>query len=957
MVDTTLVFDLLARDQASRTVLGFGKNVDSTRAKLVSFGVHGGVAFATLAAAAAVFTVKVGVGYVKSLNQVQALTYSNNKQMQVAATQLESNSAKYAQMGQTTGDAASGLVELTKAGLTLHQALNAILPTMTLAKSGALSVGEASSITANAMSTFHLKAKDTASVVNDLANAADISTADVSDLADSFKYVAPVAANSGVSIKQLSAILAELANSGIKASQAGTTTRTALLNLYAPGGAAATVLQELGVQTTTASGALKPFPAVIDLLSQKMKGLSAATREQDLKALFGKTGIAGGTVLLKEGAKGFAQYAKGVVRTGGAMRLATANSKGLAGSFDIIKSSAISGAQSLYRQFSPIADKVIRPLAAKFAGFAQNLGPNMAAGLQKIHGVLDKLDISGLGNNLAKQAQAWAAPVIAGFNVGLNTGDWSGLGKALGNGLVKAAGALGDLSSKLGTVLSKIDWVGIGIDMGKQAPSLFIGLAAGILTFDPMSLLKGMAKHWQDVVLAVLMVAFTPAKIIDGVGEILLRIPLAGRLLEWGLLAFKRFSDGAVGAAFDAIKFIGREMLVGFRRVFPEVGKVFTEELRILPTRIGVIAIDVAERGLKMVRGLGSAIVRGTGFVAGKIGELIGNLLRPWADSGSWLVKRGVELLSGLVRGIASKVGDVLAPLRALGGRALSAVGGLGNTLWNAGVDLIKGFIGGIGSMFGAVKDKLGSLTSKFTSWKGPPEKDRTILTPAGVMLMEGLVAGITKGEPLVKTALARVTSYISAQRDKLNSLLSAKADFAAGFQSFTTSVFSTDLTHSTTDADGNTTTTPATVQDMIAYQRQERAKARQLKADVARLHRMGLSNSLIKQLQASGPEGEAEIHTLAGGTESQIHQLNALNKQTDSALAGAGQIGGSQLYNDQIAQTRNNEDLAERIAKKLHAAMQHAGKDEYAVVTLDGKALITAIRRVQRKKGQKPTV
>jgi hypothetical protein len=53
------------------------------------------------------------------------------------------------------------------------------------------------------------------------------------------------------------------------------------------------------------------------------------------------------------------------------------------------------------------------------------------------------------------------------------------------------------------------------------------------------------------------------------------------------------------------------------------------------------------------------------------------------------------------------------------------------------------------------------------------------------------------------------------------------------------------------------------------------------------------------------------QIHTLAGGSRAQIRQLNSLNAQTAGALAGAGNIAGSQLYNSAIARTRNNEDLA----------------------------------------------
>lgn len=958
MVNTSLVFDLIARDRASRTVLGVGRSFDSTGSKIARMASRSAVGIGLVTAAAGVFTFKVGASYVATLNQIQAVTGANTEQMNRAAGALESNSGQYAKLGQTTGDAAAGVVELAKSGLSLRQSLHAVYGTMVLAKAGALEVGDASAITANALNTFHLKAKAAGDVANYLANAANISSADVADIAESFKYVAPVAASAGVTIQQTNAILAELANSGIKASQAGTSLRTFLLNLQAPTAAASAALQDLGVNIYDSSGKMKPLADVIGLLKGKLDGLTQAQRNANLKAIFGKTGISGATTILNEGAKGLARYTKGVEKAGSAQKLAESKSKGLAGSLNTIKSSAISAAQELYRKLSPIADKVIRPLAQKFATFAQNLGPNIDKGLAKIKSIFGKFNIAGLGKKLADQAKAWAGPVISGFNAGLNTGDWSGLGKALGNGLVKAAGALGDLSGKFGEILGKIDWVGIGIDIGKQAPSLFVGLAAGLLNFDLLGLLKGVAKHWQDVLLAVIALAFTPGRIVGKVGELLAKIPFVGKLLEWGLLAMKRFSDRMVGAVGKALGFLGRAFLSGFRKVFPEVGSRFAKELALFPTRVGVVAINVAEKGLKMVRGLGNAIAKGAGWVASKIGELIGRILKPWVNANTWLIRKGVEILGGLLKGIGSMIGKVLAPFRQMSGRILSAVGDLSHTLWNAGVNLIKGLIGGIGSMFGSVKNKLGELTGKLTSWKGPPDKDRSLLTPAGVMLMEGLVKGIEKGTTSVKRALEKVTGYISSQRDKLNNLLSAKADFAQGFQSFTTSVFSADLSHTTTDAAGNDVTTPGTVQDILAYQAQERAKARSLKRDVKRLHKMGLSDALIRQLQASGESGVAQIHTLAGGTRADVQKLNRLDKQTRQALRSAGNTAADQLYNRSIADTRNNEDLAERIARKLKAALHDAKKGEELVIKdVNGQWIIKAIRKEKRTTGQASAV
>ena len=180
--------------RARRELSKFNKSTSGLGSTLGRTAKTGALAFGALTAAAGIFTVKVGASYVSSLNKIQALTGANDATMKRAAQTLESNAGLYAKMGQSTGDAAGGVVELTKAGLSLKDSLKAVNGTMVLAKAGELSVADASTLVANTLNTFGLKAKDAGRIANQLANAANISSADVSDLAESLKFVAPVAA-------------------------------------------------------------------------------------------------------------------------------------------------------------------------------------------------------------------------------------------------------------------------------------------------------------------------------------------------------------------------------------------------------------------------------------------------------------------------------------------------------------------------------------------------------------------------------------------------------------------------------------------------------------------------------------------------------------------------------------------------------------------------------------------
>lgn len=346
-----------ARAEIQRTAASadlFGKSVSRVGKLLVA-----GFAVDRLVRAASA-VVKVGGEYVTTLNKIEAVTGASQRQIDKGASTLEAQARQFAAMGQTTGDAAAGTLELAKAGLSLDKSLKAVYPTMILAKAGQLEVADASTLVANTLNTFNLKASEAEHIANSLANAANASSSDVSDLAESFKYVAPLAAKSGVTLDQTNAILAELSNSGIKASQAGTGLRKFLASLQAPAGAAKEALKGLNVEVFDAQGKMRPLGPIVDDLRAGLDKLTQKDQAKALRDIFGLQGITPAQVILKEGSKGLNEYVKAVERAGGAAELAKASSKGLAGTLSSLRAATISEADALYRKYSPAVDQALQ---------------------------------------------------------------------------------------------------------------------------------------------------------------------------------------------------------------------------------------------------------------------------------------------------------------------------------------------------------------------------------------------------------------------------------------------------------------------------------------------------------------------------------------------------------------------------------------------------------------------
>jgi TP901 family phage tail tape measure protein len=175
----------------------------------------------------------------------------------------------------------------------------------------------------------------------------------MTDFIDTMKYVGPQASMAGTSIQDLSAAIALLAEHGIKGSQAGTTLRRVYTNLIEPTKEGARALSELGIiqgkhnlLIDEATGKMKPFAEVQEILSEKFSKLSDVQKEAYAKMIFGQYALTGSLVLVNENADAFqklrdslagvsAEQAAGVMmdNLAGDMMLLRANVETLAKSF------------------------------------------------------------------------------------------------------------------------------------------------------------------------------------------------------------------------------------------------------------------------------------------------------------------------------------------------------------------------------------------------------------------------------------------------------------------------------------------------------------------------------------------------------------------------------------------------------------------------------------------------
>lgn len=173
-------------------------------------------------------------------------------------TKLEQKVRDLAKTTIYTGrEVAEGLRYLGMAGLSSSEAIDALEPTLNIAKIGMIEFAESADIVTNVLRAFKLNANELGDVADDLATAITNSNATIKELAKALSYVAPIAYAAGGSLREVNSLLAVMHDVGIKSSRAGTALRRAYGNLLAPTDKVRNTLQELGITTHDANGRMR----------------------------------------------------------------------------------------------------------------------------------------------------------------------------------------------------------------------------------------------------------------------------------------------------------------------------------------------------------------------------------------------------------------------------------------------------------------------------------------------------------------------------------------------------------------------------------------------------------------------------------------------------------------------------------------------------------------------------
>lgn len=247
-----------------------------------------------------------------SMSNVEALSGATGDDLQAL-------SDKAKEMGATTkftaGESADALSYMALAGWDTQSMLEGISPVLNLAAAANMDLAQASDIVTDYLTAFGLKASDTTHFVDVMAYAMAHSNTDVIQLGEAYKACASTATSLGYSVEETTAVLATMANAGVKGGEAGTALNAIFTRLATNTKKCGDELANYGVNIYDAQGNMQSLSSILtgvagiwgDLTDQEQANLAKVIAGTNQYSKF-QTIMAGCSEAAAEGGQSFTDY-------------------------------------------------------------------------------------------------------------------------------------------------------------------------------------------------------------------------------------------------------------------------------------------------------------------------------------------------------------------------------------------------------------------------------------------------------------------------------------------------------------------------------------------------------------------------------------------------------------------------------------------------------------------------
>ena len=337
-----------------------------------------------------------------------------------SAEEMELLNEKAKEMGATTKFTAAQSGEafeyMAMAGWKTEEMLSGIDGILALAAASGEDLGTTSDIVTDALTAFGLTAGDAGHFADVLAAASSNANTNVSMMGETFKYVAPIAGSLGYSAEDVATAIGIMANSGIKASQAGTALRTIMSNLTGDFKIQGDAIGEVTVKTQNADGSMRDFSEILSDTRAAFDGLTESEKAQQAETLVGKNAMSGFLALVNAAPGDVSKLTEAITNCDGAAQgMSETMVDNLQGDMTLLDSAVDGMKIGLSEELTPVLRDTVQYVTKQMPAIKETLTPIFKTGAEGVSFLVKNIPT-------AVSMLKTATPVIAG--VGAAFGAW-----------------------------------------------------------------------------------------------------------------------------------------------------------------------------------------------------------------------------------------------------------------------------------------------------------------------------------------------------------------------------------------------------------------------------------------------------------------------------------------------------------------------------------------------------
>lgn len=400
----------------------------------VASKIGGVLGVAVGAGAAAKAVLDIGNSFTNELNTMQAVSQATAEQMKAVSEAAQGLGNDSSIADASAADAAAAMTELAKGGFSVDEAMAAARGTLQLAAAAQIGAADAATIQSKALQAFGLDADYAATAADVLANGANASSAEITEIAFGLQAAGSVANQFGVSLEDTVSGLGLLANAGIAGSDAGTLLKTTLLALTDQSNPAQGAIEDLGLTVYDATGKFVGFRSLFEQLQTASENMTPEMYQAATATLFGSDAMRLAGIAAEQGVEGWDAMRDAIDKEGAAADVAAAKTQGLPGAMSAVQNSAEGLAIAVY----DVVDGPLESLASKGAelitqatpaivdGFTTVIGVagDVGSALMPVVGVLGDVGSAFLDMPASVQVAVGALAAVKGFGIDDTVSGW-----------------------------------------------------------------------------------------------------------------------------------------------------------------------------------------------------------------------------------------------------------------------------------------------------------------------------------------------------------------------------------------------------------------------------------------------------------------------------------------------------------------------------------------------------